>query len=287
MEVATVLLLDVADIAELYTALTWPLLGFETVEWTWIGQPVLLVNLLVAVSLAAVFLVRRNPVDRGMFWVLWAGLLGMHELAAAQSSFYYFAVAGLMVQLSVTQHAHRIAYRDELTELPARRALNDYLQQLGSTYSIAMVDIDHFKKFNDKYGHDIGDQVLRLVASQLADVQGGGRAFRYGGEEFAVVFRGVQKLEAAPFLELLRARVEAAEFLIRGADRPGKKPSKKSKRATGKKAGAGLSVTISIGVAGRDQGTGRMSPEQAMEAADKALYTAKESGRNCVKLAGS
>ena len=283
MEVVTVLLLDYADIAELYTALTWPLFGSASLGWTWIGQPVLLVNLIISGALAAVFFVRRNPVDRGLFWALWAGLLGMHELAAAQASLYYFSVAGLMVLLSVAQHAHRIAYRDELTELPARRALNDYMQQLGRTYSIAMVDIDHFKRFNDRYGHDIGDQVLRLVASQLADVQGGGRAFRYGGEEFAVVFRGVQKREAAPFLELLRVRVEAAEFLIRGEDRPKKKPKKSSRK---KGPGAGLSVTISIGVAGPDKGAGRVTAEQAIEAADKALYAAKKDGRNCVRLAG-
>ena len=282
MEVVTVLLLDRARIAELQAALTWPLFSPESFEWTWIGQPVLLVNLLAASALAAVFFFRRNPVDRGLFWALWASLIGMNVLAAEQATFFYFSVAGLIVQLSVTQHAHRMAYRDELTELPARRALNEHLQHLGQTFSIAMVDIDHFKKFNDRHGHDVGDQVLRLVARHLAEVQGGGRSFRYGGEEFAVVFRGVPKDEALPFLQLLRARVEKAEFHIRGANRPKKKPEKPVKRDG---PDSGLSVTISIGVAGRDNSTKRFTPEQVIEAADKALYAAKEAGRNRVRQA--
>ena len=53
---------------------------------------------------------------------------------------------------------------------------------------MAMIDVDHFKKFNDTHGHDIGDQVLKLVAARLAQVEGGGIAYRYGGEEFAVLF---------------------------------------------------------------------------------------------------
>lgn len=81
-----------------------------------------------------------------------------------------------------------MAYQDELTSLPGRRALKEYLLKLGSEYTIAMFDIDHFKKFNDTHGHDVGDQVLRMVASKLATVSGRGKSFRYGGEEFTLVF---------------------------------------------------------------------------------------------------
>jgi GGDEF domain-containing protein len=90
--------------------------------------------------------------------------------------------------LVVVIDAYFLAYRDELTALPSRRALNQLSLSLSRKYTLAMLDIDHFKKFNDTYGHDIGDQVLKLVASKLAKVKNGGKVFRYGGEEFTVVF---------------------------------------------------------------------------------------------------
>jgi len=74
--------------------------------------------------------------------------------------------------------------------LPSRRALIERLPSLGRRYTVAMVDVDHFKNFNDTYGHDAGDQVLRMVASRLGEVSGGGTAFRYGGEEFTILFPG-------------------------------------------------------------------------------------------------
>ena len=79
---------------------------------------------------------------------------------------------------------------DELTDLPSRRSFNDAKLRLGNTYTVAMVDVDHFKHFNDTYGHDAGDQVLRMVAARIAEVSGGGKGYRYGGEDVAVLFPG-------------------------------------------------------------------------------------------------
>ena len=119
-----------------------------------------------------------------------------------------------------------MAYRDQLTGLSARRALNEALQRVGGQYTVAMVDIDHFKKFNDRYGHDIGDQVLRMVAAKLAEVGGGGRAFRYGGEEFTILFPGRAVDESLPYLERIRKAVEETRFTVRGPGRPRRKPKK-------------------------------------------------------------
>jgi diguanylate cyclase (GGDEF)-like protein len=171
-----------------------------------------------------------------------------------------------------------MAFRDELTGLPARRALNDALQRVDGTYTVAMVDVDHFKKFNDTHGHDVGDHVLRMVATRLGNVTGGGRAYRYGGEEFAVLFPGKTAEQSAPHLEALRASVGNASFTKRGKDRPKEKP--KSPRAKG--AGAKeLTVTVSIGAA---QARGAALPAEVVKAADRALYRAKEAGRNRVEL---
>src|SRR6202023_3776880 len=96
---------------------------------------------------------------------------------------------------------------------------NEALLRLDPPYSIAMVDIDHFKRCNDTYGHDIGDQVLRLVAARLARVTGGGQAYRCGGEEFAVVFPGKATPEVLDHLEHLRTIIEQSTFRPRIADR--------------------------------------------------------------------
>jgi diguanylate cyclase (GGDEF)-like protein len=168
-----------------------------------------------------------------------------------------------------------LAYRDELTTLASRRALNQLALALGRKYTLAMLDIDHFKKFNDTYGHDIGDQVLKLVASKLAQVKGGGKVFRYGGEEFTIVFSGKTPDQALPFLEAVREAVQNYQVVVR-------QPQRKTKQArTGKKRSdvKTVSVTISIGVAARAD---KLSFEQTLKLADQALYRAKKSGRNKV-----
>jgi diguanylate cyclase (GGDEF)-like protein len=143
-----------------------------------------------------------------------------------------------------------------------------------------MVDVDHFKKFNDTYGHDAGDQVLRKVGRHLAAAPGGGRAFRYGGEEFTVVFAGLGKKEAEPYLEALRARIEEAGFSLRGVKRPKKKP--KERRAS-PRGGKSVHVTVSIGLA--ECGEKFTTAAEVIAAADQALYRAKQAGRNQVQSA--
>jgi diguanylate cyclase (GGDEF)-like protein len=140
-----------------------------------------------------------------------------------------------------------------------------------------MLDIDFFKKFNDRFGHDVGDQVLCMVASHLRRVGGGGKSYRYGGEEFTILFPGKSKQDALPHLERLRQSIEAAQFGLRGKNRP-KKPPKKLKKA--KAQPKTVSVTISIGVAESD--SSRPKPTSVMKAADQALYKAKKRGRNCI-----
>ena len=154
------------------------------------------------------------------------------------------------------------------------------MEQLGGTYAIAMCDVDHFKRFNDTYGHDAGDQVLRKVAAQLSTVGGGGRAFRYGGEEFLIVFRGRSAREVEPFVESLRRAIADAGFVLRGPDRPARRP-RTSTEATQTSAPR-VSISISIGIAERSKR--HSTPELVLDAADAALYRAKEAGRNCVKL---
>jgi diguanylate cyclase (GGDEF)-like protein len=196
----------------------------------------------------------------------------------------FTGAAAAMLLVAVLQESHRMAFRDALTGLPNRRALEDQLRALVPPYAVAMIDIDHFKKFNDQHGHDIGDQVLRLVASRLAEVGGGGRAFRYGGEEFTVLFRGTQLADTMPHLEATRRAVQAYKMTVRGEDRP-KDKKEGSKRRNPAKPDLDatdllLSVTVSIGAAA--PGRRLKTPAEVVKGADEALYRAKERGRNQV-----
>lgn len=184
--------------------------------------------------------------------------------------------AALPCLASVVEHSFRLAYIDELTEIPGRRALVEQMQDEDSVFTLAMLDVDHFKKFNDTHGHEVGDHVLRMVAARLATVGAGGSAYRYGGEEFTLVFPGKTAEEVSEELERLRTLVEKSPLVLRSPDRPRKKPKKPTKSSKKKPS---VNVTVSIGAATRQRDE---HWERVMKRADQALYKAKEEGRNRV-----
>jgi len=242
-------------------------------------SPALVVCALAGLGLSYRFWRYRDLLDHGFLWAMVCSFCAMLAGNPARQTFL-FSVAALILIIAAIEGAHRMAFRDELTGLPGRRALNEALLKLGNTYTVAMVDIDFFKKFNDRYGHDVGDQVLAMVAALLGKVGGGGRPFRYGGEEFTVLFPGKALKEAQPHLEKLRQEVAEAGFKVRSAGRAGKNQSNRQK---GEDSGKKVSLTISIGMAQSDKAR-KTTPQAVIKAADKALYRAKEGGRNRVSL---
>lgn len=219
----------------------------------------------------------RDALEQGMLWAMVAGGAALIAAGPPWATRYYFAVAGLILLVATLEAAHGMAFRDELTGLPGRRALNEAMLRLRGQYAVAMLDVDHFKKFNDRHGHEAGDQVLRMVAGKFQRVGGGGRAFRYGGEEFTILFPGKSRQEAMPYLEEVRRSVAEAGFRIRNAKRPIRKP-RNGRGASGSR--QKVSVTVSIGVAERQNGKDHAA--LTMQKADKALYRAKNAGRNQV-----
>ena len=247
-------------------------------HWTRLGQ-LALAALAAAVTLLAMrLLFREGRIARPALWGLACVFLALQAPRNTSAVSFWLATAALIFVVAVLEANYFMAYQDGLTGLPARRALNEALLKIGESYAVAMADVDRFKQFNDNYGHDIGDQVLRMVGAKLAQVGGGGRAFRYGGEEFALLFPGKSAEEVLPFLQEVRKAVEETSFTIRGRGRPRKKPeSPRTTRATRRS----VTITVSIGVAERN---GRQhSPDLVVKAADKALYRAKEAGRNRVE----
>ncbi len=245
----------------------------------------------------------RKPIEPAYVWSVACVFLWLQFGPLGKVSDAYVATAALILGAALIETSYVLAYQDELTGIRGRRAFNESLLALDHQYAIAIVDIDRFKKFNDTYGHDVGDQVLCMVAKRLTLVGGHGQAFRCGGEEFAIIFRNTSAKDACEHLEALRGSIEAFTFHVRGSDRRAERTSEKSgerrgslsdrRRPTRKKVAAigrlqspePLSVTVSIGVA--EPSTRYREPEQVIQAADQALYRAKQKGRNRVEIAST
>jgi diguanylate cyclase (GGDEF)-like protein len=274
------------------------LLKHDLLSWTPIPQLALLAFAVSCSVLLIQFVMRPKPLESGLLWSLAAAFAGLQAGGVGRIGSAYFATAGLILLSSIIENSYLLAYHDELTALPSRRAFNDALLRLEAPYAIAVVDIDHFKKFNDSFGHDTGDQVLRMVGTRLAEVTGGGQAYRVGGEEFCIVFRDKSMKEVLPHLETLRVTIQESVFHLRGlperrsVDRGMDRRNQRSRRVASsqllRRSLAGpstqeFSVTVSMGVA--EPSPGAKEVDQVVQTADKALYRAKRAGRNRVEMA--
>ncbi len=248
-------------------------LGGPMENWS---QPGLLVLIFSGILLIRHAL-RDNHSDTHLALVVIVSLGLMVELLTSQvaiaASFSTLAVIAL---LAIAFNLLQKAYHDELTGLPGRRALREQLLRVSADYVVAMLDVDHFKKFNDTYGHDVGDQVLKFVAEKMRKVGAGGKAYRYGGEEFTFVFAGKGRDAAEDALEAVREDIAHSKFgmrkrrLFRGGD-----------QARGRGAQKYVGVTVSIGAT--EANARREEYEHALKRSDRALYDAKETGRNCLR----
>ncbi|MDQ2877839.1 MAG: GGDEF domain-containing protein [Pseudomonadota bacterium] len=163
------------------------------------------------------------------------------------------------------EEARGDARRDPLTDLPNRRAFEEAFTAqtgAGADVRIAVCDIDHFKQVNDKFGHAVGDRVLKAIADALRQACAGQLVARYGGEEFVVLFAGVDQDAALATLETARESVAAKRYRLRETDEP---------------LGA---ITFSAGLTAYQPGE---MVGAAFGRADKLLYAAKDAGRNTVR----
>ncbi|WP_246054181.1 GGDEF domain-containing protein [Paenibacillus anaericanus] len=239
------------------------------------------VSILAFIAALIILIVRqfsyRSSQDISFIGVLFALFFVLHHNDNPILYPIFFGISGIILITSIIQDSYSMAFSDELTGLPSRRALKQDMMKLGMNYVIAMLDIDHFKKFNDTHGHDTGDEVLKLVASTIKDVTGGGKSFRYGGEEFTILFPGKSINDVLPHLEELRDKISKRAFTLRGKGRSKKNTKSRSKSSKSSKQ---LYITVSIGVSQKSEKY--KNPDAVMKAADTALYRAKKKGRNCV-----
>ena len=261
-----------------------PLYELSRGDWEEWWQPAPMSLGLLSAGWFTWLIARRNRAHALLLLSLMLALLALNaaapllgELATAPLSLCAWSGAALLLLWSVLEGAWQHAFIDQLTGLPGRRALDQRLVSPGRRYAIAMADIDNFKRINDRYGHEIGDQVLKCIASQLRAFRHG-KAHRYGGEEFAIIMRrGTQATRIAALNEL-REGIAGRPFVVRDPDRPKKKPRQRHTHAVGSR--KKITVTVSIGIA--DRARDRRTARAVLEAADRALYRAKRGGRNWV-----
>ena len=215
---------------------------------------------------------RPSAQNGAMFVALITSIVMLYYKGDPYAKAVFASAITLMLAVAVIQESWSMAYIDQLTNLPGRRALEEDMQKLGGNFSIAMIDIDHFKKFNDQYGHDAGDQVLNMVAARIKEAVYGGKAFRYGGEEFTIVFPGKNIEELSGVLDGVRKSVCDSTFQLR------KSNDRRQPKSRKKQSDKNVKVTVSIGVANRNERLS--STHEVIKAADKALYRAKKKGRN-------
>ena len=230
-------------------------------------------------SLAAPLL-KREPIDSSLPGCILFSFITLAWFHVPHISATLFSVSGLLLIINQTHSLLNMVYRDELTQIPNRRALLRDARNTGNHYALAMVDVDHFKKINDQHGHDLGDQVLRAIASKLSQVTGGGRAYRFGGEEFCLLFRGKTADQIIDHLESLRKVI--AEYDMTARDhktRPWTQNKGEKQRGASRRKG-NIRATVSMGVA--DSNTA-LDFHTVLKVADEAMYRAKEAGRNQIK----
>jgi diguanylate cyclase (GGDEF)-like protein len=230
-----------------------------------INMPTLVV---VALILGWLVIVFRNAyldtisvIDRAIVFILILLTVAINQMHQPYVLAWLSSVSALLILIAIIFDSHKIAYTDQLTGVPSRRALLESFLALGRKYAVSMMDIDHFKKFNDTYGHDVGDKVLIIVANELSKISVG-KVYRFGGEEFTIVFARKSAEEVEHALETVRKNIEAVKLDFIDTGKKKTKPK----------------ITVSFGLA--EKSKQHKKPEEVLKSADEALYKAKKAGRN-------
>jgi diguanylate cyclase (GGDEF)-like protein len=241
---------------------------------------IVLYVLSIAVVLSS-YILRKQYMNLIYILVLIMSFISLHFASRPALVSIFTSAAFCIIVIALLDLSYSLVFYDALTGVLSRRALEQEFLRLGSNYAMAMVDLDHFKKINDNFGHDVGDEVLKMVASVMTKNAGNGKVFRYGGEEFVVLFSGNPYNDIIFQLEKMRKAIERRPFIIRAEDRPKERPEKI--RSGASKGRGSINITVSIGVAQKNDTL--RTCQDVIKKADEALYKSKSSGRNIVTKA--
>lgn len=259
-------------------------LGFGTfledsfINWGLLGRLPLSQPALFAFGLAFayyffLYIRTQGVIERAFCWALITVFYGLALSRIGPESSIYFSTAGLIFIISVIENYYREGFQDEITGLPTGKTMRAILSRLNTGYTVAMIEVDNFKRLRDNHGRRVSKQILRSVGEKLTCVTGRGEPFHYAGVLFAVVFPGTFLKDTLPHMEELRQLIKKPGPIRHDEKSPRRKPKKLRRiEILANK----VPVTVSIGVAERsDVG---MSALQAIKQAEKALLTAKNEG---------
>ncbi|MAZ66322.1 MAG: hypothetical protein CMF25_04365 [Kangiellaceae bacterium] len=272
LEVGGVYYVITNHMIDIHQTLTQPLFG----SWDQEKSPQITWIVMGVVTLLAIWQLAQHKIKLDYIATLGAIILGCILAPNATAFSIFFSLSLLVMTVTMVKRLSSQAYLDELTGISSRRKLIEDSESLMPPFTIAMLDVDHFKQFNDRYGHKVGDQVLKMVAGQMKQSVKKGHVYRYGGEEFTALFPRASIEDVRSELEHLRQGIESYPFIVRKRSKhkvaDSNDPSTQDQHAR---------VTISIGVA---QALSDIETvDQVIENADQALYEAKSNGRNRIE----
>jgi diguanylate cyclase (GGDEF)-like protein len=245
-------------------------------QWTTVPQVGVAAFAGAVLFVAVRYILQRDPIAIGLLWALCSSFLALHGISRGWDPTGFFVTGGWVLIGSLLEATCRWATHDRVTELPERHVLNRLLHRLGSPHFLALVRVDHFARIRKVFGREVADQVLRMVAAQLQRTPGE-MVFRYGKDEFAVLFEGTSAAQAIPHLEHVRRMIASYGFVVRGPGRRRTEPSVAARPAGPRVV---LNITVSIGAAERE--SHKIRPRHVIRAAHQALRHAIEGGRNQV-----
>ena len=262
----------------------------EFLSWTWqsflpwdlsglqLSDAVLIVGLVALLFTGGLAVWRGHRLDKGFFWIAVALLLALGGGPESVESTVYLTMAGLMLIVNLVEKSYALSLLDNVTYLPARRAMRHEIRRAGSSYALALVGVDHYKTLHDRYGRDASDRVMKKIANHLRMVGRHARAFRYSGENFALVFAGKGRNEVLGDLEDLRADIEDFRFAMRP------KAAENGKREGAKYPSVRWSLTVTVGVAEVEEKSGWWFARYGVinRAARSALHRGQKAGGNTV-----
>ena len=265
---------------ELGSVLQTALIPRSWTVWSPLPQAGLLAFLVATGLLVSRYLESRNSLDTGFAWATVMLYVAFVCPKWGWDPRGFLMTAVLILVATLVLAAYRSAHRDELTGLPDREVLDLAVQRLPQRYAVALLEIDQLREVNNTYGRRVGDQLMSMAARKIVHASGAGKVFRYGQDQFLVLFPGKVPNDTLIALESMRKAVVSLDLLLRNRvlivpRKHGAAPAQGTEEV--------LPVTLSVGTAGPGERPGRW--EDVMKAASTALFQAKHEGGNVVRRA--
>lgn len=237
-------------------------------------QSTIILNSIAFLILLANAIVKQKVEMTGYLGAFIAIVLAQHFINSPTTSMMFFAVACLILILAIGLNNFRLSKIDLVTNLPSLRSFKNKLNTLDDRYCIALIDIDEFKEMTDEYGQEICDQILRMIASRSLRLGRKGFPYRYGKEEFALIFYDMQLHEANKYLATLCDSIANEPFLLRSKKRPFFKPHSIVAQPSRSKISKPVPISVSVGIA--EKQPHHTSSFEVLLTAKEALERARE-----------